>query len=55
MRRPRSAGYAPTAWAPLEQQGDLGRAAELMQVYVDYKRAIYHPDIAQDMVQHCAR
>jgi len=33
----------------LETQGDLARAAKLMQVYVDYKRAIGHPDIEQDM------
>jgi tetratricopeptide (TPR) repeat protein len=28
----------------LEKEGDLARAAELMQVYVDYQREIGHPD-----------
>lgn len=32
----------------LERQGEFARAAELMQVCVDYERALGHPDAEKD-------
>jgi hypothetical protein len=40
-------GEAETSWnlgLALEKQGDLARAAKLMQVYADYLLEIGHPD-----------